>query len=167
VITREAGLLGLPSRFPDLCRQALSKTALNDEANMTVRSLLLVPATLAMILMAASAWAISGAEVLKQFNHDSDQTLEISEVIDAATKLFYQLDTNKDTTLDSKETAGPLTEADWKLVNKDEDQTLELDEWLTIARQRFNAADTDKDGRLTAQELDSPAGQLLVKMIIK
>jgi hypothetical protein len=64
-MTREAGLLGQPSRFPDLCRQALSKTALNDEANMTVRSLLLVPATLAMILMAASAWAISGAEVLK------------------------------------------------------------------------------------------------------
>ena len=42
-----------------------------------------------------------------------------------------------------------------------------MDEWLTIARQRFNAADANKDGKLTAKELDSPAGQELIKMIVK
>ena len=135
---------------------------------MINRSVLLLPAAiLAIILMASSAWAISGVEALKHFNRDHDQTLEISEVIAAATKLFRELDTNNDLTLSSKETAGRLTEDEWKIVNKDEDQTLELDEWLTIVRQRFNAADTDHDGKLTAQELDSPAGQSLIKLIIK
>ena len=42
-----------------------------------------------------------------------------------------------------------------------------MDEWPTIARQRFNIADANKDGKLTVQELDGPAGQLLVKMIVK
>jgi hypothetical protein len=67
----------------------------------------------------------------------------------------------------SKERAGRLTEDEWKIVNKDEDQSLELDEWLTIVRQRFNAADSNKNGKLTAQELDRPAGQSLLKLIIK
>jgi EF hand len=135
---------------------------------MMIRRVLLVPAAiLVMILMASSAWAISGVEALKYFNRDSDQTLEIAEVIAAATKLFHQLDTNNDMTLSSKETAGRLTEDEWKIVNKDEDQSLELDEWLTIVRQRFNAADTNKNGKLTAQELDSPADQSLIKLIIK
>jgi hypothetical protein len=30
-----------------------------------------------------------------------------------------------------------------------------------------NAADANKDGKLTAKELDSPAGQELIKMIVK
>jgi len=134
---------------------------------MTRRSLLLAPAAFALTLVAVSAWAMSGSEVLKQLNHDSDQTLEITEVIDAATKLFNQLDTDHDKTLDRRETAGRLTEADWKAVNRDNDNTLELDEWLTIARKRFDAADTNKNGKLTAQQLDSPAGQSLVLVIIK
>jgi EF hand len=57
--------------------------------------------------------------------------------------------------------------ADWKAVNKDHDNTIEMDEWLMVARERFNAADANKDGKLTAKELDSPAGQELIKMIIK
>lgn len=88
-------------------------------------------------------------------------------MIDAATKLFKQLDTDHDRTLDRKEMEGCLTEADWKAVNRDNDNTLELDEWLTIVRQCFNAADANKDGKLTAHELDSPAGQSLVLVVIK
>jgi hypothetical protein len=134
---------------------------------MTLRSRLLTPIVLAMTFLATSAWAIGGAEVLKQLNHDSDQTLEIPEVIDAATKLFYEINPDHDTTLERKETVGRLTEADWKAVNKDKDNTIEMDEWLAVARQRFNAADANKDGKLTAKELDSPAGQELIKMIVK
>jgi hypothetical protein len=60
-----------------------------------------------------------------------------------------------DATLERKETAGRLTEADWKAVNKDRDYTIEMDEWLTVARQRFNAADANKECKLTSKELDS------------
>ena len=128
---------------------------------------LLPSVTLVAMLISAPAWAATGAEVLKQLNRDNDQTLEIPEVIDAATKLFYAINPDNDTTLERSETKGRVTEEDWAAVNKDHDNTLEMDEWLTIARRRFNAADANKDGKLTANELDSPAGQLLVKMIIK
>jgi len=84
-----------------------------------------------MTLMTASAWAATGAEVLKMLNRDSDQTLEIAEVIDAATKLFAQINPDNDLTLERKETQGRLTDADWKAVNNDNDNTLEMDEWLT------------------------------------
>jgi hypothetical protein len=117
--------------------------------------------------MTASAWAATGAEVLKMLNRDSDQTLEIAEVIDAAIKVFGQINLDNDLTLDRKEAEGRLTDADWKAINKDNDNTLEMDEWLTIVRQRFNAADANKDGKLTAQELDSAPGQLLIKLIVK
>jgi len=128
---------------------------------------LLIFVASAMTFITASAWAATGAEVLKMFNRDSDQTLEIAEVIDAATRLFAQINSDGDLTLERKEVEGRLTDADWKAVNKDNDNTLEMDEWLTIVRQRFNAADANKDGKLTVQELDSAPGQLLIKLIVK
>ena len=88
-------------------------------------------------------------------------------MIDAATKLFSEINPDGDTTLERSETAGRLTESDWKAVNKDKDDTLEMDEWLSVARKRFVAADANKDGKISVSELDSPAGQMLVKMIIK
>ena len=137
------------------------------ESDMIAHRRLLILVASAMTLMTASAWAATGAEVLKMLNRDSDQTLEIAEVIDAATKLFAQINPDNDLTLERKETQGRLTDADWKAVNKDNDNTLEMDEWLTIVRQRFNAADANKDGKLTVQELDSAAGQSLIKLIVK
>lgn len=133
---------------------------------MTFR-MTLISSVLAIVLGPQSAWAMTGAEALKKLNHDGDQTLEIPEVIDAASKLFRQLNQDKDTTLERKETSDRLTEADWKAVNKDNDDTLEMDEWLTVARQRFEAADANKDGKVSAGELDTPAGQSLLKVIIK
>lgn len=134
---------------------------------MKIRNPLLVTAAVAVTLLASPAVAASGAEVMKALNHDNDQTLEIPEVIDAATKLFSEINPDGDTTLERTETAGRLTESDWKAVNKDKDDTLEMDEWLSVARKRFVAADTNKDGKISVSELDSPAGQMLVKMIIK
>jgi hypothetical protein len=115
---------------------------------------------------ASAALAISGADALKRLNHDSDQTLELPEVLDASTKRFQELNKDNDLTLDKAETAGLVSDAEWKAHNKDHDGTLELDEWLNIVRARFHAADTKKDGKLTVQELDSPAGQELLKLVV-
>ena len=117
-------------------------------------------------VMASPALAISGADALKRLNHDSDQTLDLPEALDAAAKLFQQLNKDNDLTLDKAETAGLVTDAEWKTHNKDHDGALELDEWLNIVRSRFRAADAKKDGELTAQELDSPAGQWLLKLVV-
>jgi hypothetical protein len=117
-------------------------------------------------VMASPALAISGADALKRLNHDTDQTLELPEALDASAKLFQELNKDNDLTLDKAETAGLVTDAEWKAYNKDHDGTLELDEWLKVVRARFRAADTKKDGKLTAQELDSPAGQALLKLVV-
>lgn len=134
---------------------------------MTIRNPLWVKAALAVTVLAGPARAASGAEVMKALNHDNDQTLEIPEVIDAATKLFSEINPDGDTTLERNETAGRLTESDWKAVNKDKDETLEMDEWLSVARKRFITADANKDGKISVSELDAPAGQMLIKMIMK
>ena len=117
-------------------------------------------------VMASPALAISGADALKRLNHDSDQTLELPEVLDASAKRFQELNKDNDLTLDKAETDGLVTDSEWKAYNKDHDGTLELDEWLNIVRARFRAADTKKDGKLTVQELDTPAGQALLKLVI-
>jgi hypothetical protein len=85
---------------------------------MIARTQWSIPVALALTLLAASAWAVTGADVLKQLNRDSDQTLEIPEVIDAAVKVFSAINPDNDLTLERKETEGRLADADWKAVNK-------------------------------------------------
>lgn len=110
---------------------------------------------------------MSGADVIKKIDGDNDGTLDIAEVIHAASKVFAEINPDGDTTLESGETKGRLTDKDWKKANKDGDQTLEMDEWLSIVRARFKAANPDKDGTVDAKELDTKAGQALVVMIVK
>ena len=100
----------------------------------------LILSVAAVCVLASPALAISGADALKRLNHDSDQTLELPEVLAASAKLFQELNKDNDLTLDKAETAGWVTDAEWKAHNKDHDGTLELDEWLNIVRARFRAA---------------------------
>ena len=129
------------------------------------RKFLLV--TACVMGLGATAQAMTGAEVLKAVNHDSDQTLELPEAIAAAAAVFDGLSKDKGQTVTRADIADRVGESDWSKVNRDRDQTLELDEWLTVARTRFGAADANHDGKLDAKELDSTAGQSLVKMIVK
>jgi hypothetical protein len=122
---------------------------------------------LSIDLAGSPASAMSGAEVLKMLNHDQDQSLEISEVITAATATFNKINPDHDMTLEAAETKHILTAEEWKQFNLDGDSTLELDEWLAIARARFKAADTADTAKLTAAELDTPTGQSLVQMFVK
>ena len=92
--------------------------------------------------------------------------LELPEALDASAKRFQELNKDNDVTLEKAETAGLVSDAEWKTYNKDHDGALELDEWLNIVRARFRAADTKKDGKLTMQELDNPAGQALLKLVV-
>ena len=127
----------------------------------------LILSVAAVCVMASPALAISGADALKRLNHDTDQTLELPEALAAAAKQFQALNKDNDLTLEKAETAGLVTDPEWKEYNKDHDGALELDEWLNIVRARFQAADTKKDGKLTVQELDSPAGQALLRLVVE
>lgn len=127
----------------------------------------------AAALLAAAAFitpasaAMTGAEVVKSLDGDADGTLDMAEIIKAGVKTFQAINPDGDTTLESGETKGRLTEADWKRANTDGDKTLEMDEWLKILRARVKKADPDKDGTLDAKELDTKAGQAVVVMITK
>lgn len=116
---------------------------------------------------AQPAKAYTGADVLKALNKDGDNTLELSEAINAGVKVFEAINPDGDTTLESNETAGRITTKDWQRANKDGDKTLEMDEWLSILRKRFARADPDKDGSLDEAELNTKAGQQVVLMIMK
>ena len=118
-------------------------------------------------LFATSVYAMTGAEVLKSVNHDDDRTLEVPEAIKAAATVFDGLSRDKGQTVGRGDVSDRVSPSEWSQVNKDKDQTLELDEWLTVARARFDAADANHDGKLDAGELDTPAGQSLVRMIVK
>lgn len=129
-------------------------------------------------ILVASAFAVSpvaaqtqtkatGADVVKAIDGDSDGTLDLAEVINAGVKTFTAINPDGDTTLESKETEGRITDKDFKRANKDGDKTLEMDEWLSILRTRFRLADPDHDGTLDAKELDTKAGQAVVVMIMK
>lgn len=132
---------------------------------MTRFGLVIVGATLACLTV-APALAISGADALKQLNHDTDQTLELPEMLDQSARLFNELDKDHDFTLEKAEVGARVTAEEWTRFNKDRDGHLELDEWLNILRSRFYAADSRKTGKLTAPDLDKPAGQSLLKLVI-
>lgn len=110
---------------------------------------------------------MSGAEVLRAVNHDNDQTLELPETIAAAAGVFNGLSKDKGQTLTHTDTSDRPNESDYSKANKDRDQMLELDEWLVVTQTRFNAADANHDGKPEAGELASPAGQSLVKIMVK
>ncbi|GLK77909.1 hypothetical protein GCM10008171_31630 [Methylopila jiangsuensis] len=134
---------------------------------MKTLSLLAGAALLFAVAPAMAQTIPSGADVLKTYNKDGDDTLELAEVIHLSAKLYNEINPDGDSTLEPDETKGRLTASDWKKANKDGDKTLEVDEWLSIARKRFAAADKNKDGKLTAAELDSKAGRGVVVLIAK
>ncbi|GLK66405.1 hypothetical protein [Hansschlegelia plantiphila] len=134
---------------------------------MNYRTLAGAAALLAAAFAPTASYAATGAEVIAAIDGDKDGTLDIAEVINAGVKTFIAINPDGDTTLESGETKGRLTAADWKRANRDGDQTLEMDEWLKILRARFTKADPDKDGTLDAKELDTKAGQAVILMIVK
>ena len=70
--------------------------------------------------MASPALAIGVADALKRLNHESDQTLQLPEALDAAAKRFEELNKDNDLTLDKAETDGLVTDTEWKAHNRDQ-----------------------------------------------
>ena len=94
----------------------------------------------AMLFPGSPAWAVpSGIEA---FDKDSDGTLDLAEVKEAAGKMFDKLDKDGDGTLDSKEVRTRISNADFKAADADYDGTLTKDEYLTIVEKLFNGADS-------------------------
>ncbi len=102
---------------------------------------------------------------VKLFDTDNDDTLDLDEVKDAASKLFDRLDPDHDGTLDVREVRGRLTARELAAADPDHDGTLTRDEYLAVVEQRFKAADPDGDGTLDARELRSRAGHALLRLL--
>jgi Ca2+-binding EF-hand superfamily protein len=79
--------------------------------------------------------------------------------------MFKKLNPDDDGTLDMKELAGRISEADFKAANPDDDGTLDEAEYMALIEKLFNEANPDDDGTLDEAELKSPAGQKLLALI--
>ena len=105
------------------------------------------------------------SDPIRMFDTDSDGTLDLAEVKEAASAMFARQDRDHDGTLDKRELAGRLSARELASADPDHDGTLTVDEYLAVVEQRFNAANPDKDGTLDAKELNTAAGRALLKLL--
>ena len=133
---------------------------------------MLIRLTLIGVLGLGVAWAgpadaksKSPAATLKLFDMDNDGSIDLAETKKAASDLFDKLNTDKDTSIDTKEPQGRLSKKDLAAADPDKDNALTKDEYLALVEARFKAADPDNDGKLDAKELATPAGRDLVKLL--
>ncbi len=96
---------------------------------------------------------------------DSDGSVDLAEAKAAAANMFKKLNTDDDKTLDMKELAGRIDEADFKAADPDNDGTIDEDEYMALVEKLFKEANPDGDGTLDETELKSPAGQKLLALI--
>jgi Ca2+-binding EF-hand superfamily protein len=80
-------------------------------------------------------------------------------------KVFKKINLDNDGTLDAKELAARLDEAQFKAADPDNDGTLDEKEYMALVEKKFNEANPDNDGMIDLKELESPAGHELLKLI--
>jgi Ca2+-binding EF-hand superfamily protein len=132
---------------------------------LTLASLLAVSVPPAMLVTSASpAFA---ASALKTLDPDKDGTVDLNEAKIAASALFDKLEKDNDGTLDRKELHGRIPDADWAVADPDNDKTISKDEYLAYVEALFKKADADNDGTLDAKELKTPAGHVLLRLLMK
>ena len=115
--------------------------------------------------VAACGRSNDSAAALKALDPDNDGTVSLAEAQAGASKVFANLNKDKDGTLDAKELGDRIDAAGIKSADPDNDGTLDAKEYAKIVESKFKAADPDGDGTVDKKELDSPAGQELLKLI--
>ena len=122
-----------------------------------------VLASIGLILIGISPVWSQG--LLKTLDPDKDDTVDLAEAKDAASKLFDKLDRDHDGTLDKRELRGRVNAKDFAAADPDNDGTLDKNEFLALVEKRFKAANPDNDGTIDAKELKSAAGRSLVLLL--
>ncbi len=122
-----------------------------------VCGVLLMPSTMSTVSLAASS--------LSLVDTDNDKTIDLTEAKAAASKLFDELDKDKEGTLDVKELKGRLSKSELSAGDLDHDKTLTKDEYLAIVEKAFKAADQNGDGTVDAKELKMKAGRALLRLL--
>ncbi len=135
---------------------------------MRTRTLLISSLLAGLGLLAApvatglNAFAASPIETL---DRDSDRTLDLEEVKNAASAVYDQLDKDHDGTLDRKEAGSRIDRKEFSAADTDHDGTLSKDEYLALVEKLFKKADTNNDGTLDAKEMRSKAGRALERLL--
>ena len=130
-----------------------------------LKQLLLASLALGVVAAAPAYAKKDPAATVKLFDPDNDGTVDLAEAKKAAGALFDKLETDKDSTLTTKELQGRLSKVDFTAADPDKDGTLTKDEYLAVVEARFKAADPDNDGKIDAKEIATPAGKALVRLL--
>lgn len=107
----------------------------------------------------------SSGDVVAKYDKDNDKTLDLAEVKAAASAHFDKLNTDSDSTLETKEVKGVIGPKAFAAADTDKDGSLSKDEYLALVTSLFNKADADHDGTLSATELKSKSGRALRRLI--
>lgn len=127
----------------------------------------LLAISLTPVMVVTSASPAFAASALQTLDPDKDGTVDLNEAKTAASAMFDKLEKDKDGTLDHKELNGRIPDADWAVANPDHDKTISKDEYLAYVGAVFKKADADNDGTVDAQELKTPAGRVLLRLLMK
>jgi Ca2+-binding EF-hand superfamily protein len=114
---------------------------------------------LAGLVVAALSSISANAASFQAMDSNKDGTLDLSEVKQAASRKFDQLDRKRAGTLTRAQIGRlRLTRKEFAAADPDNDGTISKDEYLAVVEKRFNAADVDRTGKLSLQQFNSRAG---------
>jgi Ca2+-binding EF-hand superfamily protein len=117
----------------------------------------------ALLIPSSRAWAAHA--VIQELDADHDSTLDLSEVRDAAAKMFDHLDRDQDGTIERKEVGPRISKRDFAAADLNHDGVLTKDEYVALAEKLFHAADVNHYKELGENDLRSPAGRALIRLI--
>jgi Ca2+-binding EF-hand superfamily protein len=109
--------------------------------------------------------ALAASSPIETLDRDSDRTLDLEEVKNAASAEYDQLDKDHDGTLDRKEAGSRIDRKEFSAADTDHDGTLSKDEYLAVVEKLFKKADTNNDGTLDAKEMRTKAGRALERLL--
>jgi Ca2+-binding EF-hand superfamily protein len=109
--------------------------------------------------------AVAAPSLVKTLDRDSDRTLDLEEVKNAASAVFDRLDKDHEGALDRKELGSRIGGKEFSAADTDHDGSLTKDEYLALAEELFKKADANNEGTLDAKELRSKAGRALERLL--
>lgn len=130
-----------------------------------MKVLKLFPIAGAALMMSTAVYAAEVSEKMKAVDPDMDNAMTLEEAQAAGAKVFKELNTDDDDTLEADELKGRVTKKQLKEADPDDDGSLDMSEYEALIKKRFEAANPDGDDTIESDELETKKGKKLLELI--